>query len=52
MQVQPPGFPVGIKCASVSLCNEPTDLICSTYHDAVVLMVSQLGTVGTVVTAK
>jgi hypothetical protein len=52
MQVQPHGFPVSIKAAAVSLGGQPADLICSTYHDAAVLMVNQLGTVGTVLLAK
>lgn len=43
---------MSVKCASVSIADEPTDLICSMYDDAAVLMVSQLGTVGTVVLAK
>lgn len=50
--MQPPGFPVGVKAAAVSLGGQPADLICSTYHDAAVLMVNQLGTVGTVLLAK
>lgn len=50
--VQPPGFTVAIKAASVTLGSQPADLIVSTYHDAVVLMANQLGTVGTVLLAK
>lgn len=52
MEVQPPGFPVAIKTASISLGSEPCDLICSTYLDGTVLLASQLGTVGTVILAK
>eukprot|EP00775_Hariotina_reticulata_P004578 gene4578-4832_t len=52
MSAGPVGFPVGIKTASVLLGEEPTDIVISTYLDAVVLMVSQLGSVGTVVQAR
>jgi hypothetical protein len=50
--LQPSGFPVAIKAASVTLGSQPADLIVSTYHDVVVLMANQLGTVGTVLLAK
>lgn len=43
---------MAIKAASVTLGSQPADLIVSTYHDAVVLMANQLGTVGTVLLAK
>jgi len=54
MELQPPGFPVGVKCASVHLgsSGDAADLICCTYLDGAVLMVNQLGTIGTVVLAK
>lgn len=52
MSDAPAGFPVSIKSAAVLLGEEPTDIIISTYLNAVVLMVSQLGSVGTVVQAR
>lgn len=50
--VQPAGFPVSIKCCSAAIAGVPTDFICSDYLDAVVLIATQLGTVGTVIQAK
>lgn len=46
------GFPVGVKSARVDIAGQPTDIICSVYVDAVMLMISQLGTVGTVIQAR
>lgn len=51
MEVQPPGFPVSIRCASAKLCSEPTDIISNVYNDVIVLIVSQLGSLGTVLLA-
>lgn len=48
----PAGFPVAIKTANVLIDGTSTDIICNTYLDAIVLIASQLGTVGTVIQAK
>ncbi len=46
------GFPVDVKSARASVGGLATDFVRSTYADATVLIVTQLGTVGTVLQAK
>lgn len=51
-EVPPAGFPVGVKAVRVPIAGASTDIIVNTYVDAVVLIASQLGTVGTIIQAK
>lgn len=48
----PAGFPVAVKSVSVDIDGVTTDVISNTYLDAVVLIASQLGTMGTIIQAK
>eukprot|EP00882_Tetradesmus_deserticola_P008435 GHRQ01008894.1.p4 GENE.GHRQ01008894.1~~GHRQ01008894.1.p4 ORF type:complete len:129 (+),score=33.35 GHRQ01008894.1:176-562(+) len=48
----PAGFPVAVRTASVEIDGLATDIISNTYLDAVVLIASQLGTMGTIIQAK
>jgi hypothetical protein len=48
----PAGFPVAVKSVSIEMDGVATDIICNTYLDAVVLIASQLGTMGTIIQAK
>eukprot|EP00878_Enallax_costatus_P008537 GHUV01008925.1.p4 GENE.GHUV01008925.1~~GHUV01008925.1.p4 ORF type:complete len:132 (+),score=35.02 GHUV01008925.1:597-992(+) len=48
----PAGFPVAVKTATVDIDGCATDIICSLYADAVVLIATQTGTAGTIIQAK
>lgn len=50
--VQPPGFPVSVRAAQVDVGGEPTDIVCSKYEDAVLLVISQIGCFGTIIRAR
>lgn len=48
----PAGFPVAVKSVAVDIDGLATDIIINTYLDAIVLIASQLGTMGTIIQAK
>lgn len=52
MAAAPEGFPVAVKSVKTDIGGQPTDIISSKYADATLLMITQLGTVGTVIQAK
>ena len=45
-------FPAPVRSAQATVAGRATDLVCSKYGDAVLLMASQLGCVGTVIQAR
>jgi hypothetical protein len=45
-------FPVPVRSAQATVAGRATDLVCSQYGDAVLLMASQMGCVGTVIQAR
>jgi len=50
--VQPAGFPVSVRATRVVVAGMPTDIVCSKYEDAVLLVISQIGAFGTVIRAR
>jgi hypothetical protein len=52
MQAAPPGFPVPVRVASAAVGGAPIDLIVSDYEEGVLLIATQLGTVGTVLECR
>jgi hypothetical protein len=50
--VQPPGFPVSVNVARFDVDGAPTDVVVSKYEDCVMLVASQIGAFGTILSAR
>ncbi|KIZ07523.1 hypothetical protein MNEG_0436 [Monoraphidium neglectum] len=50
--VQPPGFPVSVNVARFDVDGAPTDVVVSKYEDCVMLVASQIGAFGTILSAS